>query len=281
MDKLLVSVVIPTFNRSHLLLRAIDSVLSQSYKNVEIIIVDDFSSDHTVEMVKHFFKERQFEKFKLIENEKNYGVSYSRNQAIKESGGDYIAFLDSDDEWLERKLERQMDFFKINSQVALVHGEEIWIRNGVRVNQKKIHQKFGGQIFLKCLPLCIISPSAALVRKDILQEFDFFDEQYIVCEDYDLWLKITSKYEVGFISDPIIKKYGGHEDQLSNKFFAMDFYRIKSMFRIYEDYNLSKENKSKVAQEIIKKSEVLLNGYIKHNNMENYDLILKIKEEVL
>ena len=281
MDKLLVSVVIPTFNRSHLLLRALDSVLSQSYKNVEIIIVDDFSSDHTVEMVKHFFKERQFEKFKLIENEKNYGVSYSRNQAIKESGGDYIAFLDSDDEWLERKLERQMDFFKINSQVALVHGEEIWIRNGVRVNQKKIHQKFGGQIFLKCLPLCIISPSAALVRKDILQEFDFFDEQYIVCEDYDLWLKITSKYEVGFISDPIIKKYGGHEDQLSNKFFAMDFYRIKSMFRIYEDYNLSKENKSKVAQEIIKKSEVLLNGYIKHNNMENYDLILKIKEEVL
>ena len=281
MDKLLVSVVIPTFNRSHLLLRAIDSVLSQSYKNVEIIIVDDFSSDHTVEMVKHFFKERQFEKFKLIENEKNYGVSYSRNKAIKESGGDYIAFLDSDDEWLERKLERQMDFFKINSQVALVHGEEIWIRNGVRVNQKKIHQKFGGQIFLKCLPLCIISPSAAMVRKDILQEFDFFDEQYIVCEDYDLWLKITSKYEVGFISDPIIKKYGGHEDQLSNRYFAMDFYRIKSMFRIYEDYNLSKENKSKVAQEIIKKSEVLLNGYIKHNNMKNYDLILKIKEAVL
>ena len=126
-----VSVIIPTFNRFNLISRAIDSVLSQTIKPFEIIVVDDGSSDNTSTFIKNNYKS-----VKLIK-QKNLGVSKARNVGIKNSSGDWIALLDSDDEWKKNKLEVQIKSLSEYDYYSVCHTNEIWIRNGIRVNQKK------------------------------------------------------------------------------------------------------------------------------------------------
>ncbi len=259
------SVIIPTYNRAYILRRAIDSVLSQTYQNFELIVVDDGSTDETQEILEDYG-----EKIKIL-TQKNRGVSAARNLGLKYSSGELISFLDSDDSWFSHKLEAQFQFFRENPEIPLVHGEEVWIRNGKRVNPKHKHKKSGGDIFEKCLSLCLISPSAVAIKKELLIEMEGFDENFIVCEDYDLWLKVTSLHEVGFIERPIVQKYGGHEDQLSNKYFAMDYWRVKSLARILRIRKevLSVSKVQKIKDEIIYKCEILIQGYKKHENFEN------------
>jgi glycosyltransferase involved in cell wall biosynthesis len=257
-----ISVVVPTFNRAYTLKRCLDSILSQSLPALEVLVVDDGSTDETGKLLATY--QEKISVFKI----ENSGVSAARNFAIKRAKGDWIALLDSDDEWLLDRLERQASLLKLFPTLKLIHGEEIWIRNGKRVNQKKIHKKGGGYIYQNCLPLCCISPSASLIKKEVLEEVNYFDETFPVCEDYDLWLKITSKYEVGFVPEPIIKKYGGHEDQLSRKYFAMDLWRVRSMVRML-DQNLQTDDREATILEIIRKSEILILGYKKHNNLDD------------
>ena len=218
-----ISVVIPTFNRISLVARAIDSVLKQSLNPYEIIVVDDGSDDGTSEMIQNNYKS-----IKLIQQQNN-GVSAARNNGIKHAKGDWIALLDSDDEWTEKKLENQVDRLIKTPEYDFCHTNEIWIRNGVRVNQRKKHEKYGGYIFDKCLDICRISPSSVLFRKNILDHVGWFDDQLPVCEDYDLWLRITAEYRILFIDDPLIIKYGGHDDQLSHGVEGIEFFRIKSL----------------------------------------------------
>jgi glycosyltransferase involved in cell wall biosynthesis len=258
-----VSVVIATFNRENFLRRAIDSVLNQTYQNFDLTIVDDGSSDNTYKLVKEYLT---ISKVKYIRTE-NRGVSAARNLGVAFSDGEYISFLDSDDEWLSHKLESQIHFLKTRTDLRIVHADEFWIRNGKKVNKKKIHQKHGGNIFEKCLDLCFISPSVALMERSLFNEFSGFDESFHICEDFDLWLKITSKYEVGLINQSLINKYGGHSDQLSTMFFAMDYYRIKSLDSISKDLNDTQI--SLVKKVIVKKSEILIKGYKKHGNLDN------------
>lgn len=263
------SVIIPTYNRADTIERAIRSVFTQSFTDFELIIVDDGSTDKTQEVLTFFAKNKPNDVFiKLLRTENN-GVSAARNYGVSHANGIWLSFLDSDDEWLTHKLQAQYDFIKANPDCKLVHGEEIWIRNGVRVNQKKIHQKEGGDIFQRATELCLISPSAVVIDSDTYIEHGGFREDFPVCEDYDLWLKITSVMPIGFIQTPIIKKYGGHEGQLSTKFKAMDFYRVKSLKWILENRDLSIEKKNKVIQVAIKKCQILLKGYEKHQNEEN------------
>ena len=141
----------------------------------------------------------------------NAGVSSARNVGIKRASGDWIAFLDSDDEWLPEKLETQMNALYKNPEIKICHTNEIWIRNGTRVNPKKKHEKFGGWIFQKCLPLCCISPSSVIIHKSIFKEIGLFDDSLPACEDYDLWLRITARNPVLYIKDSLLRKYGGHK----------------------------------------------------------------------
>ena len=104
-----------------------------------------------------------------------------------------------------------------------------------------------------------------------------FDENFVVCEDYDLWLKITSKYEVGYIKEPLITKYGGHDDQLSHKFKAMDYFRVKSIHNLLKSSKIDGEDKQRAEEEIVRKADILLLGYKKHNNLEHFEEIKKIK----
>jgi len=251
-----ISVVIPTYNRVELLKRSIDSVINQTIKPFEIIIVDDGSNDGTEAMVK-----KKYDSLKLIK-QKNKGASAARNSGIKASSGEWICFLDSDDEWKNDKLEKQITAVANNSDYKFFHSNEIWIKNGKRINQKKKHKKYGGDIFKKCLDMCRISPSSVLIDKNIFEEIGFFNENLVVCEDYELWLRICDKYKVFFIDEPLIIKYGGHQDQLSYSIDSIECHRIKALEYLLST-SLSKKNRDYTIQMLISKISIYLNGLIK------------------
>ena len=248
-----ISVVIPTYNRKELLKRSIDSVINQTIKPSEIIIVDDGSNDGTEAMVK-----KNYDSLKLIK-QKNKGASAARNSGIRASSGEWICFLDSDDEWKNDKLEKQIAAVANNSDYKFFHSNEIWIKNGKRINQKKKHKKYGGDIFKKCLDMCRISPSSVLIDKNIFEEIGFFNENLVVCEDYELWLRICDKYEVFFIDEPLIIKYGGHQGQLSYSIDSIEYHRIKALEYLLST-GLSKENRDYAIQMLISKISIYLNG---------------------
>jgi glycosyltransferase involved in cell wall biosynthesis len=272
MIKDLVSVIIPTFNREELIERAVLSVINQTYGSVEIIVVDDGSTDKTRAIL------RKYPEVKVIQ-QANQGVSKARNNGIINSKGEYIALLDSDDEWVPTKLEKQISYLNMHPELQWVHSNEVWIRSGVRVNQMNKHKKNGGDQYLRCLDLCVISPSCTLIKKELLDLHGLFNEEYTVCEDYDLWLRLLSLYEIGFVEESLTIKYGGHEDQLSTKFFAMDYWRIKSLAWVLRNRELDEEKKSISINILVRKSARLLKGYKKHNNIKDVEEIETIMNE--
>jgi len=241
------------------------SVLKQSYQNFEIIVINDGSSDDTLDKLKQFKNSDNFS----IYSTKNNGVSAARNLGISNAKGEWIACLDSDDEWLPKKLQIQYQMIQAGPELHLFHGEEIWIRNGIRVNQSKKYKKGGGDLFGESLKLCAIGPSVAVFRKSVFLELGGFDENYPCCEDYDLWLRFTSLYEVGFIDEFLIQKHGGHEDQLSTSFVAMDYWRIKAIAAIIKNRELSAERLELAHKVLANKCKILIKGYIKHDNTDN------------
>ena len=266
-----ISVVIPTYNRIALVERAIDSVLMQSIKPFDIIVVDDGSDDGTSEMI-----QKKYRSINLVQQQ-NSGVSAARNNGIKHAKGDWIALLDSDDEWTEKKLENQVNRLIKNPDYHFCHTNEIWIRNGVRVNQKKRHQKYGGYIFDKCLDICRISPSSTLFKKNILEHVGWFDTQLPVCEDYDLWLRITADYKILFVDEPLIIKYGGHTDQLSQSVEGIELFRIKSLENLLANTELSPQKRNLAITMIIKKLNIYLNGLIKRKKQTEAE---QVKEKI-
>ena len=253
-----ISVIIPAFNRAHTLPKALDSVLSQTLKPREIIVVDDGSTDETNAVLANY-------PGLCIISQDNRGVSAARNVGIEKAGGDWIAFLDSDDEWLSDKLEKQWDAI-CNDDKLICHTDEIWIRNGQRVNPMKKHKKFGGIIYERCLPLCVISPSSVMIHRSVFKDVGVFDESLEVCEDYDLWLRICAKYSVLFIDEPLIVKYGGHEDQLSRKHWGMDRFRVKALEKVIASGVLNDEDEKETVNMILQKCGIIINGMKKRGN---------------
>ena len=273
---MIVDIIIPTFNRSSTLDRAIQSIFHQEFKEYILWVVDDGSTDNTPLLLKKWQSLFPSGKMKIISLYENKGVSSARNSGIKAGQAPWIAFLDSDDEWQKNKLLQQIEWSKKHPQYPLIHTEEIWIRNGKRVNPKKKHKKRGGRIFSHSLHLCCISPSSVIIQRDFLHKVGLFREDFPVCEDYELWLRITSQVEVGFINTPLVIKYGGHLDQLSKKYKAMDEWRIRALKKYFNDPFLTEEEKQQLIHVLIQKCEILLNGYKKHKNYKNQKEIEEI-----
>ena len=264
-----VSVIIPTYNRKNLLKRALHSVSNQTFIPREIIVVDDGSSDGTKDWVLERFPDIRY----IYQD--NSGVSSARNSGIKEAIGSWIAFLDSDDEWMSNKLEQQKGVINSFQEAWLCHTNEIWIRNGVRVNQMKKHQKYGGNVFENCLDICRISPSSVLIKKEVFEMVGLFDESLKVCEDYDLWLRITAVLPVIFLDQPLIIKYGGHTDQLSRVDSGIEKYRIQSLEKILSSNSLSISQSKIAISQLIKKLKIFSNGLEKRNNYEELNNYIK------
>jgi len=256
-----VSVIIPTYNRGRVLGEAIDSVLSQEYRNFELIVVDDGSVDDTRSVLEEYR-----DKVTVI-TQKNRGVSAARNTGISCTLGSLITFLDSDDAWLPGKLAAQVDFFDRNTDAMICQTEEIWIRNGKRVNQKIKHRKYSGDIFKRSLSLCLVSPSAVMMRRSLFDSVGFFDENLPACEDYDLWLRVSCRYPVYLIDTPLIIKKGGHMDQLSRQ-PGLDKYRIRSLAKILAGGLLSREQYREAAEQIREKCRIYAEGCRKRGKVE-------------
>mgnify|MGYP001818149360 CR=1 FL=1 len=257
-----ISVIIPAYDRAHVLCRCLDSVLEQTLEPDEIIVVDDGSTDQTAKLIADRYPQITYL------HQANQGVSKARNYGVARSIGDWLAFLDSDDEWLPGKLQQQMTALQQQPDYQLCHTEEIWIRNGRRVNPMNKHAKSGGHIFENCLPLCAISPSSVIIKRDLFDQVGGFDEQLPACEDYDLWLRICARNPVIFLEQPLIRKYGGHADQLSRKYWGLDRFRISALEKILQSGLLTKQQIEAATDILLQKCEILTNGAAKRGNKE-------------
>ena len=269
MKESLISVIIPTFNRSAMVKEAVESVLAQDYYGFEIILIDDGSTDDTLEVLDIYKKD-----IRLL-TQPNRGVSAARNAGAACSNGDFLAFLDSDDIWLPEKLSEQVKFFNSNKDALICQTQEQWIRNGIRVNPKYRHTKLSGMIFKPSVSMCLVSPSAVMLKKSLFESMGGFDESLPACEDYDLWLRIGCTHPVFLINRELIIKRGGHDDQLSRA-PGLDKYRIQSLFKIIKKNILSSDQESVVKRILKEKCEIYGNGCLKRGRREESDYYLSL-----
>ncbi|MFC1666594.1 glycosyltransferase family 2 protein [Candidatus Omnitrophota bacterium] len=271
----MISVVIPTFNRAPFLKKAIESVLSQSYQDFELIIVDDGSQDKTHELIARYASRIVYIK------QRNKGPSAARNLGLQKSKGEFIAFLDSDDWWKKEKLATQICKMQQNPYFLVSHTEEIWHRKGVLLNQKKKHKKFPGHIFDKCLPMCVVSMSTAMIRRRLFDDVGFFDETLACCEDYDFWLRASIKHQFLLIDEPLTLKEGGRPDQVSYIHARrMDRFRIASIAKVLGSGALSHEQEKASIHELRKKCRIYGTGCIKHGREEEGKYYLSLPDNL-
>ncbi|AMM40936.1 glycosyltransferase-like protein, family 2 [Candidatus Desulfofervidus auxilii] len=257
-----VSIIIPTYNRAQFLKEAIESVFNQTYQNYELIVVDDGSEDNTKQIIARY-KDRL-----TYTDIPHQGVSKARNTGVNLAKGEFICFLDSDDLWLPKKLEFQMAFFDSHPDALICQTEEIWVRNGIRVNPKKHCLKPSGMMFAQSLRRCLISPSAVMMHRRLFDLVGLFDESFLACEDYDLWLRVTARYPVYLLSLPLVIKRGGHSDQLSRKVEALDKWRIKAIEKMLVSGALTPKQYALAIKELRYKCEIYAKGCLKRGKIK-------------
>jgi glycosyltransferase involved in cell wall biosynthesis len=262
------SVVIPTFNRRHLVCEAVASVCAQRHAECEIVVVDDGSTDQTAAALESRFSNR----LRLVRTD-NRGVAAARNLGVAASRGELLAFLDSDDLWLPDKLVTQLAFFAAHPEAQICQTEEIWIRNGARVNPCAHHGKPSGDIFVPSLRRCLVSPSAVMLRRRLFERSGGFDASLPACEDYDLWLRIARDTPVWLIERPLVVKRGGHADQLSRRYWGMDRFRVAALLRLLGDGRLSAAQQAATIAVLSRKCAILAQGAARrgrHDEAERY-----------
>jgi glycosyltransferase involved in cell wall biosynthesis len=226
-----VSVIIPTYNRTALVQEAVASVLAQTYRDFEVVVVDDGSTDGTTAAL------ADYQEVQVHRHRRRRGVAAARNTGVAAARGQWLAFLDSDDLWLPDKLTRQMAHLDNQPGLWLSQTDETWVRRGVRVNKPVSHRKVGGRIFGPSLKRCMVSPSAVILHRRLLEAHGGFDESLPAAEDYDLWLRLTWRYEVGLVATPLVIKRGGHADQLSRQ-WGLDRWRIRALIKLLNEPDL-------------------------------------------
>jgi len=265
-----VSVIIPTYNRRAMLLEAIDSVFAQSNQSFELIVIDDGSIDGTAERLTRLGKPIRIERIE------HGGPAAARNRAVAIARAPLIAFLDSDDLWSPTKLERQLAFMRANPGCAISQTNEIWIRNGRRVNPGLRHRKRAGDIFIDSLRTCLISMSATMMRADLFRSLTGFDEIMRAAEDYDLWLRILIDHEAGLLDEPLVTRRGGHADQTSATTPAIDRFRILTLTKLLADDRLSPERRTAVVEVLAEKCRIYAGGLMRRGRIDQAHLFERV-----
>lgn len=270
-----VTIIIPTYNRATLLPKAIDSVLGQSHDNFELIVVDDGSDDNTAEILSDYGNI-------IYLYQENRGPAAARNRGISAARYELIAFLDSDDWFAADKLKIQTSAMKENPDFLISHTDEIWYRQGKLLNQKKKHRKFGGDIFVRCLPLCAVSMSTVMVRKIIFDQVGLFDESYPCCEDYEFWLRASLSHKFLKIDQPLTLKEGGRPDEVSFQYrTGMDKFRIQALLKLLNGSKLTGEQKKLAQDELVRKCRIYGNGCLKHGRPEEGRHFLHLAQTIV
>src|SRR5258706_6554411 len=249
-----VSVIPPTHDRRKMVAEAVDSVLAQSFRELEIVVVDDGAEDGTAAALEARYGSRV-----RVVTQARRGAAGERNLGGGRARGAYIAFRASDDLWRPKRLEAQMDFMRASAGRAICQTEEIWIRNGVRVNPKKKHRKPSGDVFRPSLELCLVSPSAVLMTRELFERTGGFDESFPVCEDYDLWLRIARDHPVYLLPEPLVIKRGGHADQLSASTWGLDRFRVRAIKKLL-DSGIPGEKRKWAVETLARKAAILAHG---------------------
>jgi glycosyltransferase involved in cell wall biosynthesis len=259
-----ISVIIPTYNRADILPKAVESVLAQGELPLELIVVDDGSNDGTVKYIDSLESDVRSISAHRIKIQciqvPHSGVSRARNAGIEVARGEWIAFLDSDDYWLPQKLGMQARYLTTHPDFLICHTDEIWIKSGVRINQGKKHRKKEGWFFIESLDLCLISPSAVMIHKSVFDRVGRFDESFDSVEDYDLWLRITSRYPVGYVDKKLVVKTAGHPNQLSARIDGIEGYRIRALEKLLQDKDLRTDFYREAVRVYEKKCGIYLSG---------------------
>ncbi|MCX8084201.1 MAG: glycosyltransferase [Calditerrivibrio sp.] len=248
------SVVIPVYNRVSLLKNTLESVFLQTYKHYEIIVIDDGSNIDLAYYLKPYLY-----RIRYIKYNKNRGVSYARNVGINNAKYEYIAFLDSDDIWLPNKLSLQASYLT-KTGYLVCHTDEYWYKKDRFINPKEKHQRYGGHIFKYILDFCRISPSSAVIHKTVFNKVGLFDETLPICEDYDMWLRIANKFEIGYLPIKTIIKITHTEPQLSLTTPHIEYYRLISLCKILKKYIIPNSLKKHAIIELERKFDIVKNG---------------------
>ena len=259
-----VAVVVPTFDRAHVLGRALASVAEQESAVAEVVVVDDGSTDDTLAVIDEWAPQLPLRYL----YQENAGPSAARNVGVATCRSRWICFLDSDDEWARAKLTLQLEASSERPEILVWHSDETWIRRGNQVLQRERHRKRGGHIYRDCLPLCVISPSAVMLDRETFLAAGGFDEALPVCEDYDLWLRLCRDHEVGFVDEPLVRKHGGHADQLSRKLPAMDRFRVRALEKALVSGTLDAGDWGATRAMTLEKLEILRSGALKRGLTE-------------
>lgn len=265
-----VSVIIPTYNRRDFVNEAIESVLSQTYRDIELLVVDDASTDGTEEVILS-----RWPQVRYLRLPHRRGPSAARNLGIAEASGEILTFLDSDDLWLPKKLERQIAHLEAHRNRLVCYTDEIWFRSGKRVNPRRKHHKHSGYIFAHSLRLCIVSPSSVLMRREFFDIVGGFDESFPVCEDYELWLRAACRVPFVFLPEKLIIKRGGHQDQLS-RHWGLDVFRVRALLKLLASERLTRRQTSLTWTELSRKTEILRVGFHKHGRQREAAVFAEI-----
>ncbi|MEM9281458.1 MAG: glycosyltransferase family A protein [Verrucomicrobiota bacterium] len=264
-----IAVIIPVFNRRAQLQHAVGSVLSQSVGAAEIIVVDDGSTQDLSEIREWCVAKG----CQWVVRENNGGPGLSRNEGVEHSKSRWIAFLDSDDVWLTQKLEKQVEWHLSNPSSRISHVEEQWVRDGKKVSKSSHWRAKGGDLFEASCQRCSIGPSCVMIRRDLWDASGGFQPRFKVCEDFELWLRITSHESVGLVSgEGLVEKRGGHTDQLSLRVAAMDRYRIVALLRMLRRSDLTAIQEEIVVSAIRRKARIVSEGAFSRGLKRRSDL---------
>jgi glycosyltransferase involved in cell wall biosynthesis len=268
------SVIIPTFNRRAMVLEAAKSVLAQRPNSFELILVDDGSTDGTAEELDALRRDSAAPL--TIERIPRRGAAAARNRGVELARADLVAFLDSDDLWMPGKLAEQIAFMNAHPEYSISQCDEVWIRNGRRVNPGQRHRKRAGDIFIESLRTCLISPSSVILRTELFRATGGFDETMAAAEDYDLWLRILVGYDVGLLDRPLVTRRAGHGDQLSVTVPAIDRFRLLALTKLLGDARVCGARRQAVVSVLAEKCAVYARGLARRERMDEAEYFQEI-----
>jgi glycosyltransferase involved in cell wall biosynthesis len=274
-----VSVIIPTFNRRAMMGEAVASVLAQRGAEFELIVVDDGSTDGTwrdlLEIAARANERAGSEVVRGLRID-NRGAAAARNAGAALASGEYLAFLDSDDLWRPDKLNRQLAYMRANPAFVIAQCEEIWLRRGRRVNPGRRHRKAAGDIFERSLRVCLISPSAVIIRREIFRADGGFDTDFRAAEDYDLWLRLLARHDAGLLDEPLVIRRAGHPGQLSATVPAIDRFRILALMKLLARSDLSVTRRAAVCAALAEKCSIYAHGLYRRERIREAGFIGEI-----